>query len=374
MRTAARRASDALARRPGTSALYRARVQPVAAAVALLAWVAPSSAAVPEERCAPDSCALQYRVGHGLAFADTGLTLGGFVTAEATKEEGEPGTVELDSVNFLLFFEPRPWIEFVTELELGGLFAADTDRWDVDSNPELELERAYVELRRDDALRAQLGKFLMPIGRWNLVRAEPLTWTTSEPLLTERAYDEDVSGALVAGRLFGPLGMLDYSVYGQFVDPIAPATEEGDLEPADRSAGARLQLTEGAGLWSIGTSFLAAERAGNWQLLGGVDAELQACARLEISAEALIARGDIAERDLWGAYVQAAYEVLPSVHAVARCEYHHPFGPEPDVALLDLGFAWDPWAFLRIKADYRLVSERTDDAAPGLSSSISLLF
>lgn len=232
---------------------------------------------------------IECRPGAGLRVADTGLSVGGFAIAELLQEDGEPASISLDSFDALICFEPRPWFEAFVDLALGDLASTDTATWQVESDPSLELERIHVELRHGDVFALRLGKFRAPVGRWNLVRAEPFVWTTSDPLLTERAFDESVTGAMATGTAFTRAGVLQYALYGQATDPIDPGRDPADPLPADRTIGARLEL----------------------------------------SAELLLASGGLDERDLWGGYLQA---------------------------------------------DYRLVDRRTALAPSGLSSSVSLIF
>lgn len=60
--------------------------------------------------------------------------------------------------------------------------------------------RLYLEYAANDLLRIRVGRFLTPIGEWNEIHAEPLTWTPIRPLATFRPFAKSLTGLLVAGQ------------------------------------------------------------------------------------------------------------------------------------------------------------------------------
>lgn len=239
------------------------------------------------------------------------------------------------------------------------------------SNPELDIDRLYLDVGTSDALSLRLGKFLTPIGRRNQVSAEPLTWTTSEPLIVEEVFDESATGAMLFGSAFPRGGALSYSLYGQFLNPIDPDRDE---PAADQSAGARLEWAALNG-WTLGASYFASEiETGEWNHLGGADLLWQPTARAEVSAEAVFGEGSREDGSLWGMYVEGAVEIVRTLYAVGRYERFEPPGDTSAVDLFDLGLAWVPAPYLRIKADYLFGDQSDDLAEPGLRTSLSILF
>jgi hypothetical protein len=319
---------------------------------------------------------IEYFPGRGLHVGRTGLTIGGFTTLEIDREEGEPGVIELDSVNFLVLFRPIDALRFFAEIEVGGLLAVQTDDGKVRSDPEATIERLYADLSRSDALNLRLGKFQTPVGRWNLVPAEPFVWTASDPVQIERAFDEHQTGAALFGSLYPSSNTLSYWLYGQFVNPLDP---DPDPEPADRSVGGRLEYGGPLEEWSLGASFLASERKSEWNFLGGLDA-LWRVGPLELTSELVVAGGDIPDRDLWGIYVQGVYDlrslypILRGFYLVGRYEHFDPSGSSQDANLWDLGITWIPRPYLNIKAGYRFSDRETVDVRRGLTASVSLIF
>ena len=94
----------------------------------------------------------EYRPARGLRVGNTGLNIGGFTTLEFDREDSGPLEIELDSVNLLLLWEPPrlPWFRGFAELEIDELFAYEDAGGDVDSNPDVVVERLYGDLMLHD--------------------------------------------------------------------------------------------------------------------------------------------------------------------------------------------------------------------------------
>jgi hypothetical protein len=313
----------------------------------------------------------EYAPGRGLRVGNTGLNIGGFTTVEFDKEESEHGELEVDALSLLVLFEPNQYIRGFAELEIGELLAWETQRNSVDVDVQFEIERLYFDLRVGDPLNLRMGKFQTPIGRWNLVPAEPFVWTAEEPAFVEVMFDEHTTGGSLLGSTAAGGGTLDYWVYSAFFDPLY---SEEDPETADHSVGGRLQYGQGvANSWSVGSSFLATEINADWSFLGGVDAEVR-WERLLLTSEFMMQQGRIADRDLWDFYVQGVLEVVPTFHLVGRYEHHDPSGRMEDADIGDVGFAWIPKPWIHFKATYRFTDKQTEEVRRGVSASFSLVF
>ena len=114
-------------------------------------------------------------------------------------------------------------------------------------------ERLYGDFTLCDALNVRVGKFLTPVGRWNVIHAQPLVWTTSRPLATLLPFDPHTTGAMLLGALDVPDGALSYALYGQFP---TSSNRAWSRRLARRSVGSRLDYSAWGG-WSIGASYLA---------------------------------------------------------------------------------------------------------------------
>ena len=312
----------------------------------------------------------EYRPGRGLRVGNTGLNIGGFSTVEFDREDSGALEIELDSINFLILYEPTPLFKAFVELEIDQLYAYEDAGGDVDSKPDVKVERLHGDLSLNDAFNFRAGKFQTPVGRWNLVPAEPFVWTANEPVLIERAFDEFQTGGALYGTVYPGAGTLEYWLYGQFSHPL---DGDDDEDLADRSVGGRLEYGTPLRGWSFGASFLASQRNRDWSHLGGLDARWTGD-RFELQTEFVYQQGDIPDRDLWGVFVEGVYEVVPNFYLVGRYEYFDPTGANQDPHIVDLGVAVIPKPWLHLKLTYRAASQQTDDAARGLSASISVVF
>jgi len=229
----------------------------------------------------------------------------------------------------------------------------------------------YLDMGASDALSVRVGKFLTPIGRRNLAPAEPLTWTTSEPLIVEEVFDESTSGAMLFGSFFPGGDTLSYSLYGAFLDPI---DADPTAPPADQTAGTRLEWASLGG-WTLGASYFASEiEGGEWNHLGGADFLWQPSGRVELSGEAVFGEGSRGDGALSGLYIEGAVETVPTLYAVGRYERFEPPHAERVVDLFDLGLTWVPASYVRLKADYLIADHLDELTEPGLRVSLSVLF
>lgn len=313
---------------------------------------------------------IRYVPGAGLHVGDTRLTIGGYSTLSFTHDEGGPTRLGLDDLSFLISWNPLPRLRFFSELEIENLFEVqDEGRSGADAR--FNAERVYGDLALSDQINLRVGKFLTPVGRWNVIHAEPLVWTTSRPLATELGFDQHTTGAMLFGSWFGSRGIVNYSIYGQFVNQLGRKPD--DFDPADRSGGARLEYSTTDRELSLGLSYYGSVQNGDWQNLFGADG-LWRHGPLELSAE-LIATGsrgpDEAE---WGFYTQAVFDVLGPLFLVTRYEHFDQRQPEPQVNLVDLGIAYKPLPYLVLKAEYLIADHPAAAEPPGFKSSVAVLF
>lgn len=363
----------------GRLAFLRALACVLLVATPSLAQEPAQDASAPAASATPASYSffpLDYEASRGLRFGNSGLTIGGFGTFEIEREDGEPGELALDGINFLVGYEPTDRLHLFAELEVGDLLAWETDASSVESDPRANFERLYAEYTHSDALSIRFGKFQTPVGRWNLAPAEPFVWTVTQPASVELGLDEHQTGVAIYGS-FHPRGrVVSYQVFGQVLDAF---DVESDESPAERSVGARLEYGDAQGDWSFGGALLANEKRGAWTTQGAADAKWQASDRLELTSELHVSRGDISGRDFWGAFVEGAYALdrlspkLSRLYLVGRVE-HYDASAARAAQLFDVGLTWLPREWLNLKAGYRAVTHESDELRSGLHVSFSVLF
>jgi hypothetical protein len=319
---------------------------------------------------------LEYRVARGLRFGDSGLTLGGFATAELERPDHQATSIALDSVNLIALYEPVESLRAFAELEVGGLFSWESRGGGTDSDAKANFERLYAEYDVSDALTLRFGKFQTPVGRWNLAPEEPFTWTATSPAIVERGFDEHQTGIEIHGSFYPARRVVSYWLYGQVLGAF---DEERDSDNVDRSVGGRVEYGEARGAWSLGASLLGSKKDGRWATTAGVDAKVRAGRRLELSSELLASGGDIPERRYWGVFVEAAYPLdqlspkLAQLYLVGRFEHFDAHG-ERATQLFDLGLTWLPRDWLNVKVGYRAATRNLPDSFDELKIAASVLF
>lgn len=244
-----------------------------------------------------------------------------------------------------------PRASYLVELDMAK---RNSDTWTGrETSQTLSPVRVYVEYTASDLFRLRAGRFLTPVGQWNELHAEPLTWTPNRPLTTYRPFAKSLNGVLAAGE--GSLGGHDvgYAVFW------APSLNlKGGLDEAEESSfvsavGARLAAEVHPGL-TLGVSAASMRRShpideeayedhmvpfdgefadddgeadreedmGHRTLVG---ADLRwVTPNLEISAEGSVLPAYADEPRESGAFVLGAFRLHGPVWGVARAEVYQP--------------------------------------------------
>lgn len=352
----------------------------------------------------------RYAFGQGLRHGASGLTLGGYVTAEAQKLRGEPAQQRFSHASAFVWWEPIDRLKLLLELDQLNLVARE--RVERPGRPSQDtptrrtsLERAHLNWSFSDALTLSGGKFLTPVGRWNLLHADPLTWTSSRPLLTQAVLPTNVTGVMASGRLAAGETRVEFALY-------ASNGNEWRADPQQdlfgRVRGGRL-VWQPAAAWQLGLSVARYEQRtepGRQRALEGLDARWSA-AGYELTAEwlrtrfgsapptlpALPGRQDpgsgssspgaandgqpqafIATAPSRGFYLQGVVPLTAGWFAVARAERLTTSATLPAVRQSTLGMVWRPHPAAVFKLEHQWTDGRPELAAAGWTASVSVLF
>jgi hypothetical protein len=231
----------------------------------------------------------------------------------------------------------------------------------------------YVDYNHSDSLNLRAGKFLTPVGRWNLVHAQPLVWTTSRPLITERSFPTNATGALAYGNVpvFGKA--VDYSIYAAVGEDWRP---DPKLDPFAEAYGLHLS-TPLSGVGEVGFSYINFEQKsapGERRNLVGAD-YFHTFDRYELSAEGIYRfsdEGNVASEK--GLFVQGVAPLSQRLYLVGRYEWFDPAGAIRPMSLgvLGLAYKWSPAVVL--KAEVSRASSNHIGAQEGLFTSFAILF
>ncbi|MCA9739733.1 MAG: hypothetical protein KC645_19050, partial [Gemmatimonadetes bacterium] len=225
--------------------------------------------------------------------------------------------------------------------------------------------RLYVELSARESLRLRVGRFLTPVGQWNELHADPLTWSPTRPLTTYRPFAKSTTGVLLAGE--GVIAGRDWG-WATFW---APGVDlDGDLEEDEentfaRAAGGRVAmevspgLTVGGSIARLRRSLPPEEDAGGgpqWstradalrrddpereeeaegRTLVGADLRWES-ARAQLALEGTWLRAAAEEVAEGGAFARLAVRIGGPLWAVARVESYRPIdGRTADVGYVGL--------------------------------------
>jgi hypothetical protein len=326
-------------------------------------------AAKAEEPSIPPS----YNWGRGISWPDADFNLGGYVNASYQHPENQIDKLVLDELSLFLTWSPHQRIRFFSEVELDDwLSTANGDNF----SHALKAERLYVDFLATETTTIRLGKYLTPVGRWNVIHAAPLIWSTTRPLVTEEH--------LFSSHLNGIMLTQQFQLGGQNLDVSVYSDHSAELDVLDSGMGfgsafggrANLELSSA---WQVGLSFIDFDNEATPNLgrndLVGVDL-LWKKDGYEVSAEAVYRHGEGVQGQEKGLYLQGIAPVGGHVFALGRYEHlngTHDF-TDIDTHIGVAGLAWRPFVPLVFKAEYRFGTGNAQAAPSGFFTSIAMFF
>jgi hypothetical protein len=313
-----------------------------------------------------------YRLGEGLRVADTGFSLGGYATASYSHLRHAPSRVALDNLSLFVWWQGESRWKFFSEFDYENVLASNSAGQEGEDHY-LALERLYLDYAVTDATTVRAGKFLTPIGRWNLIHATPLVWTTSRPLVTTRTFPTNATGLMVNGTVPAVAHGVEYSLYASKENQLRP---NPDLDPFYEAVGAHVTvplLADG----QVGFSYASFEqektRGENKQLVGADF--VWSRNRYELSAEGVYRLSDIGNSwDEKGGFVQLVAPLSERLYAVGRYEIFRQALETQTTHLWVTGLNYRITPAVVLKAEWIGSSHNRIDAHEGFMSSLSLLF
>jgi hypothetical protein len=311
-----------------------------------------------------------YQLGRGYPLGDTGIRLGGYASVEVDAPRSGPWSFDVGDLSLFTTWEDDSgrW-RFFSETEIGDALTAGEHQGLTTQEAHFELERLYLDYLFDDALSVRIGKFLTPIGRWNLLHASPLVWTTTRPVATESLFAKRATGLMLHGNLPATESNLGYALYADFTDALDPHRADN---PFENAYGAHLLYSVADNL-EVGLSYAnytLNDSPENRYNLAGAEA-FWSWRKFEVNGEWVFRAGG--SKDLWQGYVQGVAPLVSHWYAVGRYEY---FQQEqaPSANLGVFGLAFRPVPPLVWKVEYRLGAHNESAAPDGLYGSFAVLF
>lgn len=312
-----------------------------------------------------------YELGRGLALGDTGFTLGGYATLRLEKPQGDGSDLSLSHASVMLWWEGLDRFRFFSEFD-----AEKGSPDDPASRPNerfYSLERAYLEYAVNDTTSLRGGKFLTPIGRWNLIHADPLVWTTSRPLVTDQVFPASSTGGMLLGTLPVAGRDMDYMLFSAFGKAWRSKPDE---DPFSEARGLRVNLPVSEAL-QVGASLATFEQENDQndhKKLGGLDF-LWARQRWEVSGEGVYRSSSHgADQAEWGGYLQVVAPLEGRLYAVGRGEVFRFAGASNTSHGWVLGLNFRYSRAMSLKAEVVDGEHLPDNFDKGFLASISVLF
>ncbi|HLC43186.1 MAG TPA: hypothetical protein VJO34_16365 [Methylomirabilota bacterium] len=351
-----------------------------------------------------------------------GLSIGGYGETNFSLLIDDKGTGKniFDFVRFVLYagykFTDRILLNAEIEFEhakVGSTTSAGSG--------DVEIEFAYLDFLLEEQANIRAGLILIPVGFLNEIHEPPFYFGNKRPEVetrliptTWRSNGVGLYGTLLPGLDYRTYGVTSFNAMGFSNSGVRGGRQSGNREFGDSLAWTgRLDYTMIPGLL-VGTSFFWGD-TGQDQLFGGqkVDANLVmydvhaqyqlkglhlrglftqthlADAR-QVTLGVSAASRPVAER-MWGAYLEAAYDILPlvmpgtrqSLSPFARFEWANtqaevPAGFSPDntkdIEVINVGLSYKPIPNVVIKLDYRKLTPKSGTIADELNTGFGFAF
>jgi hypothetical protein len=313
-----------------------------------------------------------YKLGSGYPIGETGIRLGGYANSELKVPRSGNWNLEASDLSLFISWNNGSRLRFFSELEVGDVLRVGEKQGSVTKNATFEFERLYLDTLITNNLTVRVGKFLTPIGQWNLMHASPLIWTTSRPVATENLFSTHASGVMLHGAFTLANRQLEYKFYGDLSEHLDPHRSDNAFEDA---LGMHLRYFISDNL-QIGTSFVSSilnvpRPVRNY--MAGLDLAWT-YRKMEISSEMVFRSNATGPSQSTGqGFIQSAIPVYDRWFVIGRYEaFTQPHKKTGQVGVL--GLAYRPLPPVVWKLEYRLGTHNEIVAPDGLMASVAILF
>lgn len=298
-----------------------------------------------------------------------GFQVGGYSSAGLTLHSRGDTEASWNEFSLIVTWDNETRWRFFSELEL-----EEPLQWREGNSIEthqsyLDLERFYFDYNLSEKVNLRAGRFLTPAGRWNLLHAAPLVWTTTRPLVTRRMFPNSTNGGMFFGAV--PLENLGLE-YNVFVEALKDQHQDGEEILFKEIRGAHVGLT---GKANVGLTLMEFKErvAGDPQFrMIGFDV-LYKQNGWEWSGEGYQRFYTDGKNGGSGAYLQAVAPLGQQWYAVARAETFQ--RPKDDaVERVLLGVVWKRTPNQLLKIEVTGGQGEAPETPKGLLTSFAILF
>lgn len=325
-----------------------------------------------------------YTLGHGLYFPAAGLRVGGYADFNFYDVQGTRSSYDVRDLSLFLTQDIGTRWQLFGEIEAANPVNS-RGHTDVD-NATLDVERLYVDYHANPYVNFRFGKFLTPVGEWNLVHADPLTWTISRPLSTSAAFALHATGAMVFGTLPLRGRDLDYWVFADDTRNLNIGDSEDDaytnlgatqtLQNNFRQAlGGRVLYHLFGDSLSIGASALSYQLQSprGKYLLSGIDFNWTT-RHIGFTGEAVYRKNPDGRPDERGGFVQTEIPLWRRLYFIERYERYRTSTPQQTSTIHTTAINFKPLEGIVLKLEYRDGTRNLSLAPSGWLASAAVLF
>ncbi len=362
---------------------YRTRLAPAFALGLVLFWPALAAAADTSWQADP------YQLGQGLYFPQQGLRVGGYADFHYFGLDNYAKSSSIDDLSLILTKDIGSRWKFLSETDLSESLTF-TGNGVSTSEAYLEIERLYADYYASSAATFRFGKFLTPVGQWNLIHADPLVWTITRPLSTSAAFSRNATGAMIYGTRTIAQDDLDYTLYVDDTQAFGWVNDAdtaygsygaaGAINPLtnefERAAGGQTHIHLHDNQLSLGASFVSYELKNPRQKyrLGGLDFDWMG-PHIELSGEGVYRTADRPQTPSeYGGYLQAVVTLPHQLFLVGRYEHFRNSTPNVIDNIWTIGINYRPVPGLVLRMERADDSHDYSGMPSGWFASVSVLF
>lgn len=314
-----------------------------------------------------------YQLGRGYPLGDSGFRLGGYANVEVMGAGKRPWQFQANDLSLFVSWDKNSWLRFFSEFGLADVLTAGENQPLSTRRTHFESERFYFDGLLNDKLTVRVGKFLTPIGQWNVLHAAPLVWTTYRPIATDNLFSTHVSGLMLHGTLPLANRQLEYAVYGDVTEILDPHLSDNPFKDAF-GGHLRYQWNDYLQFGLSFTNFLLQNNQSDRYSLAGFDVLWQ-YKKYEIRSEIVYrSQGNYAnDKSLWQGYLQGVSPLNRHWFLVGRYEaFQQALDKTGQVGVM--GLAYRPSPPIVWKLEYRIGAHNDSLAPDGLAASFAVLF
>src|SRR5450631_4219807 len=362
---------------------HRTRLAPAFALGAVLFWLALAAAADTSWETDP------YQLGGGLYFPQQSLRVGGYADLHYYGLDHEDGSFSVEDLSLFLTKDIGSRWKLFSETEISEALTFNGDGAST-RDASVEIERLYADYFASTAATIRIGKFLTPVGQWNLVHADPLVWTISRPVSTSAAFSRNATGAMIYGTRTFAQGDLDYTLYMDDTPAFSWISEAdsayGSYGPAGKTNPLKNEFEHAAGgqvlyhihgdQLSIGASFVSYELKDPRQKyrLAGLNFDWMG-SHVELSSEAVYRTADRPQiSSEYGGFLQAVVPLPNLLFLVGRYEHYKNSTPNVTDNIRIIGINYRPLPGLVLRMEHDDGTHKFSVTPSGWFASFAVLF